>query len=476
MLWTCLHLPDFSLQLALRGGVISRPLVITNGGNRPQVLSCNAQAIRYGIRSGMAVSAALALTSQLIEHPRDARAEDEALLNLALWAGQFTPSLSLQPPDGLLLEVEGCIRLFGSLRKLIAHIREGIEALGYRGTLATAPTPAAAWLFARASIATSILDRHELKHALSPLPLALLGQPHETIEKLAQLGVRRIGECLKLPRDGLSRRFGQGLLDEMDRALGKLPDPRKPFHSPASYRGRLPLPAPVIESETLLFALKRLVLELTGFLSPRRTGITRLKLELHHEDCPSTELMLGFSVPTRDSARILQLLRERLSATTLPARVETIALQAEETTSLDSRNLTLFSDEQNDAEERLLLIEHLRARLGMEKIYSVATFPDHRPEYAFRQMEPGKSANHAPPIKRPLWLLKQPKTIVSDGERPRLDGPLILTAGPEKIESGWWNARTRRDYFVARNASGETLWIFRDREASGEWYVHGLFA
>jgi protein ImuB len=60
---------------------------------------------------------------------------------------------------------------------------------------------------------------------------------------------------------------------------------------------------------------------------------------------------------------------------------------------------------------------------------------------------------------------------------------LSLLAGPERIESGWWDegeasgegitGDQRRDYFVARNPQGEWLWVFRDEAG---WFLHGGFA
>jgi len=476
MLWTCLHLPDLSLQLALRAGDVAQALVTTQGGQRPQVLSCNAEALRCGIRPGMLVSAALALTPRLIERTRDPRAEAQALHSLAQWAGQFTPDLALQSDRALLLEVENCLRLFGGLRTLTTRLQNELEALGYRATIAHAPTPTAAWLFAQAGIATTLRDRHELKRALSPLPLGLLHQPRDVVEKLEQMGIRTIGECLKLPRDGLSRRFGQALLNEMDRALGRIPDPRPSFVAPTTYEGRLPLPSPIMEVEAMLPASKRLVMEMTGFLTRREAGVTLLKLDLWHEDEPPTHVDLRLTLPSRDPATLLQLLRERLTHITLKARVEVIGLRADEIAPLAGRNLTLFPDEQDEAEERQRLIEHLRARLGVEKVHSVATFPDHRPEFAYRSCEPGKSPVEACALKRPLWLLQQPRPLPWDEAGPRLDGPLTLTAGPERIESGWWDGRDiRRDYFTARTTRGQTLWVFRERGPAQGWYVHGLF-
>lgn len=483
MLWTCLHLPDFSLQLALRAGGVEEPLVITRGGQRPCVLSCNPAALRCGIRPGMSVSAAWALTSRLIEQPHDPAAEALALGNLAQWAGQFTPTISLEHPGSLLLDVQGCLRLFGGLRGLSTCLHAGLEDLGYHAVLAHAPTPTAAWLFARAGIATQLLDRHDLKRALAPLSLTLLDPPEAAVEKLTQLGIRTLGDCLKLPRDGFARRFGQALLDTLDRALGKSADPRLPYAAPATYAGRLLLPVPLSDVEPMSFAVKRLVMELTGFLARQGSGVTRLRLDLHHErnrhgaDHPVTALPLALSIPTRDPARLLQLLRERLLATTLQERTEALSLHAETTVPLAQRNLSLFPDDQTQTEERLMLLEHLRARLGAEKVQGLAAFPDHRPEHAYRACEPGKPSDTGLTLRqRPLWLLHQPQALPCDDAGPRLDGPLTITAGPERIESGWWDGRdVRRDYFTARNRSGQTLWIFRERGRPRGWYVHGLF-
>ncbi|HEY4637759.1 MAG TPA: DNA polymerase Y family protein, partial [Burkholderiales bacterium] len=66
---------------------------------------------------------------------------------------------------------------------------------------------------------------------------------------------------------------------------------------------------------------------------------------------------------------------------------------------------------------------------------------------------------------RPLWLLEPPRRL---GE-----GDFVLLAGPERIESGWWDGDdVARDYFIA--ARGASLaWIYRAREG---WFLHGLFA
>ena len=60
---------------------------------------------------------------------------------------------------------------------------------------------------------------------------------------------------------------------------------------------------------------------------------------------------------------------------------------------------------------------------------------------------------------------------------PWQEGRLRIEAGPERIESGWWDgADISRDYYLARNAYQQWLWIYRERQGTRRWYLHGLFA
>jgi protein ImuB len=476
MLWAAVHLPDLSLQLRLCGTVAPGPVLIQDESHRPRVLSCNDAASGLGVQPGMPVSAAFALAAGLQLFTRDPEKETKALKGVALWAGQFTPTVSIASGNEVLLEIGGCLRLFGGLRQLGGRIRANLRELGYHAVVAVAPTATGALLLSRAGIATCVGDRHELRRALAPLRLRLLDQPADTIATLAGMGVHTIRDYLALPRDGLARRFGQRLLDEIDRALGHLPDPRPPFTPPARYAATLELPAPVQETEPLLFAAKRLILELAGYLAMKQAGVTQLRFELEHAHRSATRVAIGLSAANRDAAHLLTLLREKLATVELPAPVETIRLIAAETRPLGSHNRSLFADQRPAAEDRWRVIEHLRARLGADAVYGLGMFPDHRPELALRRVPAGKAQDGGCDLYRPLWLLARPLPLKAGDLLPQADGPLTLLDGPERIESGWWDDfDVTRDYFVARDASGVKLWIFRERNDQKNWFLHGVF-
>ena len=72
------------------------------------------------------------------------------LTRLAQLAQRFTPRVSLEPPDALLLEVRGSLHLFSGLAGLKRALVQMCEALALRPLLGFAPTPLAALVAARA--------------------------------------------------------------------------------------------------------------------------------------------------------------------------------------------------------------------------------------------------------------------------------------------------------------------------------------
>ena len=477
MLWTCLHFPDLPLAVFARGAARELSAVVSSASHRPDVVAASDAARRRGIVPGLSIAAALALDPGIAIHLRDERAEVHALKSIALWAGQWTSTIAIEPPAGVLLEIAGGLNYFGGLENLLGRVDAGLAAIGFSAVVATAPTTGAASLFARAGRTIVVAEETDWARKLSALPVTLLVHAQPALDTLSGIGVRTIGEMLALPRDGVARRFGQALLDEIDRALGTLPDPRALFVPPDRYHGQLELPVPVDEVETLLFGVKRLVAELAGFLHGRGAGITQLRCDLVHEDAEPTSIVVGLTT-TRQIEHILNVLRERLARETLPDRVEAIRIVSEEIAPLGAKEGDFFPVARKDGEAGAQLIERLRARLGEDAVSTLELRADHRPERAggettrlpFDRLRATESIIQPFPI-RPLWLLSSPRPLGTDP----ITAEIRLESGPERIETGWWDGfEVGRDYFVGRNARGKALWLYRER--GGEWFVHGVFA
>ena len=475
MLWLALHFHDLALQVFASSS--EAPFAVGSPGQRPAILAANGTALALGVRPGMAVSAARALAPELILQPRNPRREAEALDGIATWALQFTPDLSLAPPEAVLLEIGGCLKLFGGLERLLERVRAGLIDLGLAAVPAVAPTPTGAQLLARAALELSLEDTATLHRHLAALSLDCLDQPRDVLAGLAHLGLRTLGDCMALPRAGLARRFGPALLDELDRAWGHKADPRPLFTLPEHFAARLELTAPVAEVEALLFGVKRLVTALCGWLAARNAGVRRLTLALAHERRVATPIPLALTTPQRDGVHLLALLRERLARQDLSAGVIGLELRADDTAQLVPLNFSLFGDRDRIRSDCLNLVERLQARLGPEAVSGLALYPEHRPELAWRESTPGSGPGTATFPLRPAWLLARPRSLGGHIDAPWLAGPMTILAGPERIESGWWDgAPVRRDYYQARAASGACYWIYLELDNPPRWFLHGLFA
>ncbi len=489
MLWLALHFCHLPLEVFTRGiPSDAQPIAITSGAETcATVIAANRPAQARGVSAGMSASAACALAAGLHTITRDTAKEHATLARIAAWSLQFTSLVSIADSGAVLLEIEGSLKLFGGLNKLHQHIARGIAELGFNAHLACAPTPLAALWFARTGANVRVQHQDALRHALEKLPADLLCDNQTTRDLLESFGARTLGDCLRLPRDGLARRAGQRLLDQLDRARGVRPDPRLPFVAPQTYNAALPLPAPVAHADALLFAARRLLAELCGWLSATGHGVQRPRFEFIHEKQLVTVITLELANASRDLDHLTTLLRERLARTELPCAAIEITIASGRVVPLASRNLAFLPDSASDEESSSRFVERLNARLGASTICGLTPHADYRPERAWRACQPGAGANanetSSPipllPFARPLWLLSTPRPLRETGAAPHEpDGnPLSLLAGPERIEAGWWDGRhVARDYFVARNKTQSLLWIYRERDVTARWYVHGFFS
>ena len=500
----------------------SPPVVVTH---KKRIGWCNPEAAETGIGLGMSETNAWSMAADLIIHARDVAKEQQALHEAALWMLNFSPQVALQAAScsplesvgnlsnsGLLIEVEPSLGLFGGLRLLQARLARGIAELGLQGCWASAPTATGAWLLAQTAPFTPVDATHlrmsnhcsaltEAGWLLDALPVGVLGCAAQHLATLNGIGCITLGDLRRLPRGGLARRFGKTLLDEIDRAYGNQPEVHRWFAAPETIDLKLELPARVDTTEALLFAARRLLLQLTGWLTARHAATTTLTLWLHHEpahrhkknmgatDACRSAVIINLATPSRDADHLGLLLRERLGQTTLVAPVVEIALVPGQITSQAAPNTELFPTVGSDIQGMTRLVERLQSRLGAQAVRTLAISADHRPERSHanpvlcqrRIFQRKYAAMASNAVIRPGWLLPQPLALLTRQHKPFYQSPLTLLAGPDRIETGWWDdALALRDYFIAENDQHLLLWIFRlrpdGRGAEEDWFLHGFFA
>ncbi|HEY4555910.1 MAG TPA: DNA polymerase Y family protein, partial [Lysobacter sp.] len=374
-------------------------------------------------------------------------------------------------PHAIVLEVEHSLRLFGPWPRFEARLREELRALGFRHRLAVAPNAHAARVLANVRDGVQV-DAAGLLAALGDVPIERAGLAREVAHMLARMGLRRLRQVFALPRDTIARRFPKPVLQHLDALRGE-PAPLCLYRPPERFEARIEFEYEVESSQALLFPLRRLTADLAAFLAGRDGGVQRFVLVLEHERVPDSEVVVGLLAPERDAAMLFELSRVRIEQARLPAAVRGLQLLARELPPFVPVAADLFDTRAQQAVPWTQLRERLRARLGEVAVHGIGMCADHRPERATDAPAEGAASAEAMDLPlRPGWLLPQPV--------PMNERRLQVVAGPERIESGWWDGfDVRRDYYLVETPLGQRAWAFALRDggsaADGRLWLHGWF-
>jgi protein ImuB len=450
MQWACVLLPQLAMDGVLRRleAPADASIALVEGPVQRRVLHAVTPAARaLGLRPGMSLAAAQALSTQFRTVELDPDEVERWRALLAAWAYRFSSQVSTDLPHALLLEVGHSLQLFGPWPRLEARLREELHALGFRHRIVAAPNPHAARVLANVHDGYAF-DEHTLGNALGQLPLERSGLPQDVAFALSRMGLRKLRQVFSLPRDALARRFPKAVLEHLDKVRGGLAAPLHCYLPPDHFEGRIEFEYDVESSQALLFPLRRLAQDLAAFLAGRDGGVQRFTLVLEHERCEDSQVQVGLLTPQREAGMLFELGRGRLEQARLPAPVRGLRLVARELPPFVPAAPDLFETRAQQDVPWPQLRERLRARLGDEAVHGIGHSPEHRPERVAMSGKPVPDARL-----RPGWLL--PHVV------PLRDYALRVLAGPERIESGWWDGGdVRRDYYVVETSLGQRAWAF----------------
>jgi protein ImuB len=491
MLWACLRFPRLALDAVGDDDARSdhTPFAVVDGPmQRRFVVLGNAAAQRAGVRNGHALTAAQTLCPQLSTTPRDAGAEHQALESIAAFAYRFSADVALFANDAIVFEIGASLALFGGLAAIERRVRYEAAAFDFAFALTIAPTASGAYTLAAQHDALAVPSLPPFGEALAMLPLTLAGFDDRTLHALEAMGFRRLRDVFRLPRAELARRIGPDALERLDRMRGIAAESLPRYRPPDVFERRIELSFGIESTGALAFPLQRLVRELATFLVARDGGVQRFLVILGHERGAKTRIEIGLLAPRRDAASLFELASARLDRIALPAPVHTLTLRADDLPPLCPLHRDLFEQRRAEALDWPMLAERLRARLGEESLHGLRCVADHRPSRAWRfaslhdaASSIGQRVEPAKPVRpererlvfnsgqRPFWLLRRP--ILLRGE------PARILAGPERIESGWWDEHDkRRDYYIIETHMGQCAWAFVQAESTSGWTLHGWFA
>ncbi|WP_298725420.1 DNA polymerase Y family protein [uncultured Ferrovibrio sp.] len=461
-----------------------RPLALTmtaSGGVR--LAAVNAVAADSGLAPGMTLADARALVPDLVTAPSDPAGDAAALERLCAWCGRFSPWVATDGADGLILDISGVAHLFGGEAKMLGLMRQKLQQFGCNARLAAADTPAAAWAWARYGRG-GVLQGFG---ALHDLPVEALRLSCELSDDLKRLGLRLIGDLVKLPRGPLARRMGHGLLERLDALFGRREEPISPRLPPAPWRARADLPEPVCTREAIDHVLRRLLDALCQLLEREQRGARRLMLHAYRVDGIVQSIGIGTSLANRNPVHLFRLYRDRLDGIDPGFGIETMLLEASDCEMLTGAQTVLPQAKGDRPAAIAQIVDRLQARLGHGAVFRQQPVESHWPERSLRRAPPFARwhVTSSPASPRPVSLLPRPEPVEIETNAAgwpsafrwhRVLRRLSRLEGPERLAPEWWRdglVVTHRDYFRAEDAQGRRYWLFREQSA---WFLHGLFA
>ena len=496
MLWLCLYFPNLPLETftAHHNSGGSEPQIIDLGkviADQQRVWLADKTARAQGITPGMSMATAYALQDELMVIQRSPQKELQTLEQIAQWAYQITPAVSMQGEHHLLLEVGSVMRLFKNLNNILRRIDEGMQQLGFSYQLGLAHTPKAALLVAKHlpsqhqryyNSKTQRVDKPTFKQLLNNMPLISLDCPAAQIEKLHRIGLKTIGELMDLPVHALGKRFGKDFLKYLAQLRGEQTDPQ-PYITPTShFEQSLFFDDVVYSVQALQTPLARLLSQLCDFLHYRQLDSLYVSWQLSGNGYQTT-IPIALSQPVHS----LQILQE-LTATAfehikLEKPIDTLSLQCVQLSKRAPHNNDLFDNHDHTEQLTGHLFDKLRTKFGRERVSFLQSKPEHLPEKAMATLshsnpthsKPSKAKPERGEAPRPLWLLQKPELIKQYGKDLYWRGKMTVLQGPERIEAHWQPKAQKRDYFIARHENGGVYWVFHDR-MQNHWYTHGVFA
>lgn len=483
-LWLGIHFPKLGIEIFEQriSADIDQPIVLTEN---LKVLLLNYQAKAKGIRKGNSLATAHSLVTNLIHFDRDYSAERIRLKKMVALAYRYTPLVSVSEPSILLLEVAKSLRLFGGLRKLVKELAQSINKLGHSASFGISHTPLGAMALAKSQKKIQVPeklknfpDQKTLKqismNSLSEVSIQYTELEKKTIERLSNMGIFQLGKLFHLPPKELGRRFNKPLIEYLEKLTGVRPDPQL-FETPhPKFRSSLHLIESITSKQILIPPMQHLTNELMRWLTVHQSRCSQIKWSFKSLSGTYQDAEVKFA-PRSNAESILNLSRLTLDKIEMPEEVISITLDATETEALNqsnSNNPNLFGTPFAEDNPPSDFVDQIIARLGKDCLQNIRYCEDHRPEYAWSPGIPNTHSlkNHKikPPFQpdhRPLWLLEPPRNI-----NPK---SLELVNGPERLDGGWWETHTVRDYFIARKKDGSLCWVYRNTNG---WFLHGYFA
>lgn len=476
----CLHQQPFVLKESFHGKMVINAL--------------NLPAVRQGLYKGQSIADARAIVTDLVVKDMDAATALNALEKMGRWCIRFSPSVSLDSDDGLIMESSGCAHLWSGEEKYLLAIKEKLEGFGLTTRIAMADTIGIAWALAHYGALQMHIAYGKAPPDFLELPIKGLRLDVGVEDQLLTLGLNAIRQVFALPISALSRRFPATLRQRINEARGEQEEYITPIEVPDVFAVRLPCLEPIVTRTGVNIALERSLKDLIQLLEKEQLGIRKAVFTAFAADGKQYQSAITTNKPSLNQEHLLKLFALRLDEIKYSAGIDVFLLAATLTEIYQPAQAKIWQGPAGLQHPKIAeWIDQIEMRYGAAVVSRYLPSEHHLPEKAFKEsssLQEEPQTNWHAPLRRPIQLLHPPEQIEVTAPIPdyppmmfRHKGKLhkIITAdGPERIEQEWWVGKGKhRDYYIVEDEEGKRYWLFRsghyDEAKTYSWYLHGYF-
>lgn len=395
-------------------------------------------------------------------------------------AHQFSYSIEMID-DGILFDVSGLERLIGKPGRIARKILEELKKQSIPGSIAVAETVETAALLARQ-------DR-EPAQALNPpdafqkLPLTDLPIEQDTLNVFSELGIRKVEDLLKIPRDALVGRYGREFETVIDVIEQKGTQLLTPNVKESRVSWAYQLDAPVEDFEQLIFLLNHGLDKLFGQIAHYGFSTEQLDIAFKLRNKTEKSYEIKTSFPTLDRSFWLKLINLRISLDPPGSEIVVVDVVSHFTKPRPNQR-GLFAVARPEPESLLLTVNKIKKLVGEDNV-GIPVLLDQRLSEAF-----GLDADKLP--KGIEIEIQQEKSIIAfsyfhppiRAEVLVRDGRLIFIktqyfsghvteySGVWKANSKWWDRSWKTQEW---DIEVEDYGVYRLCKVGKDWFLAGEY-
>ena len=522
--YICLWFPYLPVEISFRhhAEFQKTAFAITSQKKNSQTLySVNPIGELLGLKLGMHLNEAHILCKNLVTEQYNPQKKISFILKQAKWCSQFTPRISIEKEDIIILNLKGCIHLFGNktniIKKIYNHFKKINISISFSSGKNKTATKALTKfnldkvLKKKQAVITSqsdniITDSNSIFqndiNFLKKIPIESLELNTSEKDELKYLGIETVHQLQSIPYKDLLTRFGPKLVEKLKKIIGNQNELTSYLKPESIFSRSIKLPEPISSITDIKKLFEKLTKIVCTQLQNMYKGTNILNFQIHRIDHTKQSIQLRTSKVTSKPENFIMLFVTKINQIDAGFGIDFVRVFTYKIEDLFpiQGNLQTDNTEENSIIHQILkkerykvLISKLSNRMGSDSLIHLYPSQSHIPENNVQKV----SAVYCSPqlswpislYERPLLMFKPEKIKAIEYKKfPKLfiwrkkQYTVNIRFGPERIAAEWWldNPQWRtglRDYWKVETKCGNRLWLFEAKGAmlNGGWYIHGNF-